>query len=87
MRRGRQNFELTLFGCKNVPYVGQINVWWWGKKYLGVRKAPGGAKKPIRKTEKIVATFFLFFSGDSKNFVLCRGAKNFSLGAPNGKHG
>ena len=65
MRRGRQNFELKLFGCKNVPYVGQINVQWWGKKYLGVQKAPGGAKKlqgapkssrgrkkPIRKTEK-----------------------------------
>ena len=45
MRRGRQNFELKLFGCKNVPYVGQINVRWWGKKYLGVQKAPGGAKK------------------------------------------
>ena len=103
MRRGRQNFELKLFGCKNVPYVGQINVRWWGKKYLGVQKAPGGAKKlqgapkssrgrkkPIRKTEKIVATFFfiffIFFLGDSKK-LLCRGAKNFSRGAPNGKHG
>ena len=31
MRRGRQNFELKLFGCKNAPYVGQINVRWWGK--------------------------------------------------------
>ena len=72
-----------------------------GEKYLGVQKAPGGAeklqgvpkgsrgrKKPIRKTEKIVATFFYFlFLGDSKNFVLCRGAKYFSRGAPNGKHG
>ena len=103
MRRGRQNFELKLFGCKNVPYVGQINVRWWGKKYLGVQKAPGGAKKlqgapkssrgrkkPIRKTEKIVATFFFylffFFLGDSKK-LLFRGAKNFSRGAPNGKHG
>ena len=104
MRRGRQNLELKLFGCKNVPYVGQINVRWWGKKYLGVQKAPGGAKKlqgapkssrgrkkPIRKTEKIVATFFFFFFlffflGDSKK-LLCRGAKNFSRGAPNGKHG
>ena len=95
MRRGRQNFELKLFGCKNVPYVGQINVLWWGK-YLGEQKAPGGAKKlqgapkssrghkkPIRKTEKIVATFYLFFKfflGDIKNCVLCRGAKNFSRG-------
>ena len=75
MRRGHQNFELKLFSCNNVPYVGQINVWWWGK-YLGVQKAPGapkssrgrqkapgapkgsrGRKKPIRKIEKIVATF------------------------------
>ena len=81
MRRGRKNFELKLFGCKNVPYVGQINVRWWGKKYLGVQKAPGGAKKlqgrkkPIRKTEKIVATFFFFFFfffflGDSKKITL-----------------
>ena len=74
-----------------------------GEKYLGEQKAPGGAKKlqgapkssrgrkkPIRKTEKIVATFYLFFKfflGDIKNCVLCRGAKNFSRGAPNGKHG
>ena len=71
--KGRQNFELKLFGCKNVPYVGQINVRWWKKIFRG-KKAPGGAKKlqgapkssrgrkkPIRKTEKIVATFFFFF--------------------------
>ena len=45
MRRGRQNFEIKLFGCKNVPNVGQINVRWWGKKYFGVQKAPGVAKK------------------------------------------
>ena len=70
------------------------------KNIWGVQKAPGGAKKlqgapkssrggkkPIRKTEKIVATFFFFFLGDSKKFVLCRGAKNFIRGAPNGKHG
>ena len=95
MRRGRQNFELKLFGCKNVPYVGQINVRWWGKNIWGT-KAPGGAKKlqgapkssrgrkkPIIKTEKIVVTFFFFsfFLGDSKIFVLCRSAKNFSRGA------
>ena len=30
------------------------------KNSLGVQKAPGG-KKPIRKTEKKVATFFFFF--------------------------
>ena len=72
-----------------------------GEKYLGVQKAPGGAKKlqgrqkssrgrkkPMRKTEKIVATFFsFFFLEDSKKCVLCRGAKNFSRGALNGKHG
>ena len=63
-----------------------------GKNYLGVQKAPGGAKKlqgapkapgareANKKNRKIVATFFLFFLGDSKKFVLCRGAKNFSRG-------
>ena len=52
----------------------------------GGGKIFGGYKKVH---EKIVATFFLFyfFLGDSKKFVLCRGAKNFSQGAPNGKHG
>ena len=77
MRRGRQNFELKLFGCKNVPYVGQINVRWWGKIFGGTKRSRGapksfrgaeklqGRKKPIRKTEKIVATFF--FVGGTKN--------------------
>ena len=57
MRRGRENFELKLFGCKNVLYVGQINVRWWGKKFLGVKKlqgrqkASGGAKKLQRAQE------------------------------------
>ena len=49
---------------QNVPYVGQINVRWWGKIFgrtkssRGRQKASGGAKKlqgrkkPIRKTEK-----------------------------------
>ena len=73
MRRGRQNFELKLFGCKNVPYVGQINVRRWDKIF-GVQNSGD--------------PFFVFlFLGDSENFVLCRGAKNFSRGAPNGKHG
>ena len=49
MRRGRQNFEIKLFDCKNVPYVGQINVRWWGK----IQKAPGGAKK-LQETVKIL---------------------------------
>ena len=59
-------------------------------KASGGAKKLQGRKKPIRKTEKIVATFkkiLNIFLGDSKNFVLCRGAKNFSRGAPNGKHG
>ena len=66
MRRVRQNFELKLFGCKNAPYVGQINVRWWEKQFWvykklqGAPKSSSGRKKPIRKTEKIVATFFLF---------------------------
>ena len=54
------------------------------KKLQGAPKSSRGRRKPIRKTEKKVATFlFSFFSfilGDSKNFVLCRGAKNFSRG-------
>ena len=53
MRRGRQNFELKLFGCKNVPYVGQINVRWWGEKYLGVQKAPGGAQEASGGAKKL----------------------------------
>ena len=47
----------------------QINVRWWGTN-LGVQKLQG-RNKPIRETNKKVATFFF---GDSKNFVLCRGA-------------
>ena len=87
MRWGRQNFELKLFGCKNVPYVGQINVRWWGKIFGGTKssrgrqKASGGAKKLQGAQEAYKK------NRDSKNLVLCRGAKNFSRGAPNGKHG
>ena len=71
-----------------------------GEKYLGVQKAPGGTKKlqgapkklqgaqeTYKKNRKNSGDLFFFFSRDSKNFVLCRGAKNFSLGEPNGKHG
>ena len=43
MRRGRQNFELKLFGCKNVPYVGQINVRWG--KIFGRLKSSRGRQK------------------------------------------
>ena len=94
MRRGRQNFELKLFGCKNVPYVGQINVRWWGKIFGGTKSSRGrqkasgapkssrGRKNPIRKTEKNSGDLFLFFLflGDSKKILLRRGAKNFSRG-------
>ena len=45
MRRGRQNFEFKLFGCKNVPYVGQINVGWWGKIFEGAPKSFRGRQK------------------------------------------
>ena len=39
------------------------------EKYIwGYKKLQGG-KKPIRKTEKKVATFFFFFFGDSKKIV------------------
>ena len=51
MRRGRQNFELKLFGCKNVPYVGQINVQWWGKNIWGYKKLQG-APKSFRGRQK-----------------------------------
>ena len=86
MRRGRQNFELNLFGCKNVPYFGQINVRWWGKKYLGVQKAPGGAKKlqgtqkAYKKNLKNCGDLILsFFLGDSKKWYFV-GALKISAG-------
>ena len=63
MRRRRHNCELKLFGCKNVPYVVQINVW-WGKIFGGTKSSRGaktlqgapkssrGRKKPISKPKK-----------------------------------
>ena len=53
------------------------------KNIWGYKKLQGG-KKPIRKTEKKVATFFFFFFfffGESKKFV---GAAKNEQGAPNG---
>ena len=47
----------------------QISVRWWGTN-LGVQKLQG-RNKPIRKTNKKSGDLFF---GDSKNFVLCRGA-------------
>ena len=82
MRRGRQNFEFKLFGSKNVPYVGQINVRWWGKNIWGTKssrgrqKASGGAKKlqgaqeAYKKNRKNSGDFFFFFLGDSKKITL-----------------
>ena len=74
MRRGRQNFELKLFGCKNVPYVGQINFQWWGKIFgggtkssRGRQKASGGAKKlqgaqkAYKKNRKNSGDLFIYF--------------------------
>ena len=88
MRRGRQNFELKLFGCKNVPYVGQINVRWWGKIFGGTKssrgrqKASGGAKKlqgaqeAYKKNRKNSGDLFFFF------FFFRRQQKNYFVGAP-----
>ena len=95
MRRGRQNFELKLIGCKNVPYVGQLT-FGGGEKIFGGTKSSRGAKKlqgapkstrGYKKNRKNSGDLFFLFLEDSKNCVLCRGAKNFSRGAPNGKHG
>ena len=59
---------------------GEKNIW-------GRQKASGGAKKlqgaqeAYKKNRKNNGDLFLFlFLGDSKKFVLCRGAKNFSRG-------
>ena len=52
------------------------------KNIWGYKKLQGG-KKPIRKTEKKVATFlFYFFFGDNKKFV---GAAKNEQGAANNK--
>ena len=59
---------------------GEIFFWGYKKLQGGVPKTYKGRKKSTRKTEKKVATFFLFFFGDSKIFVLCRGAKNSAGG-------
>ena len=72
MRRGRQNFELKLFGCK-LYHTSAKFTFGGGEKYLGVQKAPRapktykGRKKLIRKTKKSGDLFFVFF------FVLCKG--------------
>ena len=51
------------------------------KNIWGYKKLQGG-KKPIRKTEKKVATFFFFFFLETvKKFV---GAAKNEQGAPNG---
>ena len=58
----------------NIAFGGrEKNIWGY--------KNPRGGKKPIRKTEKKVATFFLFFLETVQN--LWRAAKN-QRGAPNG---
>ena len=64
MRRGRQNFDLKLFGCKKyhtsakLTFGGGEQIFGVQKSSSGRQKASGGAKKlqggkkPIRKTEK-----------------------------------
>ena len=53
------------------------------EKYIWGYKNLQGGKKPIRKTEKKVATFFFFFFffGDSEKLW---GRQKMSRGAPNG---
>ena len=66
MRKGRQNFEFKLFGCKYVPYVGHINVRWWGENIWGYKKLQGapktckGRKKAYKKNRKNSGDLFLF---------------------------
>ena len=52
------------------------------KKLQGAPKTYKRRKKPIRKTKKKVATFFLLFFGESKIFVAPPPAKNsgYALG-------
>ena len=81
---GRIFPEFTVFIPKNCEYLVQLSVvakmairgakltFGGGTFFLGVQKTPGGAKA-YKKNQKKVATFFMFF-GDSKIFVLCRGA-------------
>ena len=73
MRRGRQNLELKLFGCKNVPYVGQINVRWRGKNIWGIKSSRGrqkaserakkrqGAQEVYKKNRKNSGDLFFIF--------------------------
>ena len=77
------------FGGGEKKYLGCKKLQRGAKKLQGAPKSSRGRKKPIRKNRKNSGDLFLFFVllGDSKNFVLCRGAKNFSRGTPNGKHG
>ena len=62
---------------------GEKNIWGY-KKLQGRQKASGGAKKhqgvqeAYKKKRKNSGD--LFFLEDSKNFVLCRGAKNSAGG-------
>ena len=49
-----------------------------GTKSSRGRQKASGAQKAYKKNRKIVATVLFYFLGDSKNFVLCRSAKNFS---------
>ena len=60
------------WGRQNGYKGRQINVRWQEKRLVGQKLQ--GAQKAYKKNQKKVATFFFFFVGDSKKFVLCRGA-------------
>ena len=51
-------------GGRQNGYKGrQINVRWW-EKFLGVQKVQG-EQQAYKKNQKKVATYFIFFFGDS----------------------
>ena len=84
--KGAPKFELKLFGCKNVPYVGQINVRWWGKNIWGYKKLQG-AKKLKKKPKKfgdflfvLWTVKFLYFVGALKTSAGCAGCTEWKHG-------
>ena len=74
---------------------GEKNIWGYKKlqgapkSFKGRQKAPGvqEAYKKNRKNSGDLFFNLFYFLEVCKDVVLCRGAKNFSRGAPNGKHG
>ena len=76
------DYELKVFGCKTVPYVGQFNFRWrreniWSyKKLQGRQRAYEGRKNPYGAKKKWRP--FLFYILET--VIFCVGAKNFSRG-------